>query len=182
MTRKSVITLLVMASLTLAGCIGGWGGSSSSKDSAYSTPSSSGSRGGSRGGSQGSAPHAVLGQGGSNLFRLPMSDGQPVTVKSPAVLFFFTSWCGYCKQVMPEFKQMTSRARSQGWRVYGIMVGEGSAQANGFINQYQPNFPVLLDQQSLVARQYGVKGYPTFVIIDDNANIIYNAHELPRSF
>lgn len=180
MAKKSVITLLLVACFALAGCFGGWGGSSSSKNSAYTPPQSSSSRGG--GSRTPSAPHAVRGEGGSNLFRLPMGDGQPVTVKSPAILFFFTSWCGYCKQVMPEFKQMTSRARAQGWRVYGIMVGEGSAQANGFVNQYQPNFPVLLDQQSLVARQYGVKGYPTFVIIDENANIVYNAHELPRNF
>lgn len=162
----------------LGGCLGGWGGSSSSRESTYTADNS---RGGSKG-QTGTAPRAVRAQGGSNLFRLPMSDGQPVTVKSPAILFFYTSWCGYCKQVMPQFKQMTARARSQGWRVYGIQVGEGPGKANEFIQQYQPNFPVLMDQQSLVARQYGVKGYPTFVVIDEGANIVYNAHELPRNF
>lgn len=177
MYKKIVFASFLPLSLAIVGCLGGWGGSSSSKDPAYTANNS---RGGSKG--QTTAPRAVRGPGGSNLFRLPMSDGQPVTVKSPAILFFYTSWCGYCKQVMPQFKQMTARARSQGWRVYGVQVGEGPGKANEFISQYQPNFPVLMDQQSLVARQYGVKGYPTFVVIDDNANIVYNAHELPRNF
>lgn len=175
MVKKVVFATVLASSLVMAGCW--WGGSSSNRDSTYSADASRAPFP-----SGGSAPGAVRGSGGANLFRLPMSDGQTVMVRSPAVLFFFTSWCGYCKTVMPEFKQMAARARSQGWRVYGIDVGEGPAKANQIIQQHQPNFPVLLDQQSLVARQYRLEGYPTFIMIDENANIIYNSHDLPRNF
>lgn len=177
MYKKSALALFFLLSLVVLGCFGGGGGDSSPSSSPYS----GGSGGGSRGGGQ-AAPRAVRAGDGARLFRLPMADGTPVTVKSPAILFFYTSWCKYCKQVMPQFKQLTNRARAQGWRVYGIQVGEGPNMANDFINQYQPNFPVLLDQQSLVARQYGVKGYPTFVVIDENANIGYNSNQLPSGF
>ncbi len=111
-----------------------------------------------------------------------MIDGRPVTVRSPAILFFFTSWCGYCKQVMPEFKALAQRAVNQGWRVYGIDVGETPQKANTVIQEFQPNFPVILDQQSLVAKQYGLEGYPTFIVIDESGNITYNDHTLPRGF
>lgn len=173
MVKKALLIAVIAASLLTAGCFGWWGGSSSQRESNYdrSPPPARG---------QQSAPHAVRNRGGSNLFRLPMIDGTPVTVKSPAILFFFTSWCGYCKQILPQFKQMAESARNKGWRVYGVDVGEGPQKANQFVQQYNPNFPVLVDQQSLVARQYGVNGYPTFVVIDENANIVYNAHELPR--
>ncbi len=122
------------------------------------------------------------GESGAALFRLPMTDGTAVTVKTPAALFFFTTWCGYCKQAMPEINRLAARARTGGMRVYGIDVNENPAQVDGFIRQYQPNFPVLVDQQGDVARKYGIRGYPTFIVIDQNANIIYNGHEVPRNF
>ncbi|MCC8167481.1 MAG: TlpA family protein disulfide reductase [Planctomycetes bacterium] len=171
---KKVLYTTILAGMLLAAGCGWWGGSSSSRTSTYEPEPANPSRA--------TAPRSVQAADGVNLFRLPMPDGQPVTVKTPAILFFYTSWCGYCKQAMPEFKQITNRARNQGWRVYGIQVGESATQANAFINQYQPNFPVLVDQQSRVARTYQIKGYPTFVVVDADGNITYDRHELPRMF
>lgn len=119
--------------------------------------------------------------GGADLFRLSSFEGQPVTVKTPAALFFFTSWCGYCKQAMPQIKQLAERARRRGWAVYGINVREGHNQVAPFVQDYQPNFPILMDTQGLVANQYKVSGYPTFVVIDQNANVIYNDHAVPSN-
>ncbi len=175
MLKNVLVVAALAASLTLAGCFGWWGGESSSRESTYDREQAR------RPPSQ-PAPSAVRSRGGANLFRLPMVDGQPVTVKAPAMLFFFTSWCGYCKQALPQFKLVVERARSQGWRVYGIDVGEGPQKADEFVRQFNPNFPVLVDQQSMVARRYGVKGYPTFVVIDETANIVYNAHDIPTGF
>jgi AhpC/TSA family. len=70
----------------------------------------------------------------------------------------------------------------RGWQVYGIMVGEGVTQARGYVDQYRPNFPVLLDQQNSIAGRYGVRGYPTFVIVNGNGTVQYNANALPRNF
>lgn len=174
--------VILGACLVAAGC-GWWGGSSADRSSANNRTAASTSPGFDRRQAANiPAPRSVRGVDGANLFRLPMVDGQPVTVKSPAVLFFFTSWCVYCKQVMPEFRNLAQRARNDGWRVYGIDVGEGPAKANQVIQEYQPNFPVLLDQQSLVARQYGLEGYPTFIVVDESGRITYDGHELPRGF
>jgi len=120
--------------------------------------------------------------GGASLFRLPMPDGTPVTVKTPAAIFFFTTWCGYCKQAMPEINRLAARARNGGIRVYGVDVRENPQLVDGFVRQYNPNFPVLVDESGAVADRYGVRGYPTFVVIDENANVVYNGHEVPRNF
>lgn len=181
MFKKILFAACLATILIAAGC--GWGGSSSTGDSVYGREPArerSGTESARRSGSAASRPGS--GRAGASLFRLPMTDGQPVLVKAPAVLFFFTSWCGYCKQIMPSFMNLTQSARSKGWRVYGIDVGEGPQKANEVINQFNPNFPVLVDQQSMVARRYGIEGYPTFIIIDENANVVYNGHELPSGF
>ena len=173
MLKKGLLVTLFGLSVLLSGCGDG--------PSAGYADKSSGS-GGSRPPPRGDSAVTQQQGGGANLFRLTMSDGQPVTVQAPAALFFFTSWCGYCKQVLPEVNRLTGVARSRGWRVYGVQVGEGPAQVNGYIQQYNPSFPVLMDQNQQVAQQYRVKGYPTFVLIDANGKIVYNAHEPPRGF
>lgn len=180
MKKKALILALVLTSVTMIGC---WNpfrrssGVNSARESSYNYVEETRNIG-----AGGQAPRSVRTREGANLFRLPMIDGRPVMVKAPAVLFFFTSWCSYCKTVFPEFKRVTEVARSQGWRVYGIDVGEGPEKVNQVIQQHQPNFPVLLDQQSLVAKNYNLEGYPTFIVVDENSNIMYNSHEVPGGF
>lgn len=169
---------IFLVSLVLSGCSGGWESQNSYTGSTYaarrSPPVSE------NGGT--STRRAMESRAAATLFSLPNVNNQMEAIRGPAVLFFFTSWCGFCKDVLPEFNQLAGRARSQGWQVYGIMVGEGVAQANGYVNQYRPNFPVLLDQQNSIAGRYGVRGYPTFVIVNGNGTVQYNANELPRNF
>jgi thiol-disulfide isomerase/thioredoxin len=127
-------------------------------------------------------PASSPGAGNASLFRLPAIDGKPVTVKTPAALYFFTTWCQYCRQAYPDIQAAADRAKAKGWRVYGIDVGERPEAVANYIQQYRPHYPVLLDQNSLVANQYNVPGYPTFILIDKNANIVYNSHAVPGDF
>lgn len=170
MIKRAVVTVLLAGCLLWAGC---------SDSSSAPPPSSSRRPPPSGGGGRGGAPLPAAGQ---PLFRLPMVDGQLATVRAPAALFFFTTWCGYCKQAMPEINRLAETGRTRGWRVYGIDVNEEPAVVNGFIQQYRPNFPVLLDERGELSRQYNVGGYPTFVLIDENGRIIYHGNSVPRNF
>lgn len=167
--RSAFFIILALSTVSLSGCPGDGAPSAGRNQANAGTPRN-----------RPAAQNVNL--GGASLFRLNDVTGRPVTVKTPAALFFFTSWCGYCKQVMPELKVLVDQARRRGWYVYGVDVKEGPAQMQGFIQQYQPNFPILLDQQGAIANRYGVTGYPTFIMIDQNANIIYRDHSLPRRF
>lgn len=170
MSRTALIAALVLSCVLAAGC-----------PDSEPAPPPPGRRPPPSGGSQAAVTSGDR-AGGIGLFRLPMTDGHMVTVKTPAALFFYTTWCGYCKQAMPEIKRLAGQARNKGWWVYGVDVGESAAQAQGFIQTYQPNFPILVDQNSLVANQYGITGYPTFILIDRNGNVAYRGHEVPKNF
>jgi thiol-disulfide isomerase/thioredoxin len=122
------------------------------------------------------------GAGVASLFRLPAVDGRPVTVRTPAALYFFTTWCEYCRRAHPEIQAAAERAQAKGWRLYGIDVGERPDVVNAYIQRYHPRYPILLDQNSRVANQYKVPGYPTFILIDKDANIVYNGHSIPKGF
>lgn len=127
------------------------------------------------------APQRMV-QNGSELFTLPMDTGHPVTVKGPAALFFFTSWCGYCKQAIPEVRRMAAQAEARGWRCYAIDDREGAKEARWFNETYKPGMPVLYDTSGSVARRLGVNGYPTFVLIDAQGRVVFNSHAIPQRF
>jgi thiol-disulfide isomerase/thioredoxin len=116
------------------------------------------------------------------MFRLPALDGREVAVRGPAALFFFTTWCGYCKQALPEVNRIADTARSRGWQVYGIDVGESPDLVMHFAQTYRPGFPVLLDRHSQVAGRFNIAGFPTFVVIDAGGRVTYQGHDIPRGF
>ena len=169
MVRLFIAALVAVAGLWAAGC------------SSSAPPPSTGEPVARRGDRSGEPdrPASPAG-GGASLFRLP--DGRLVTVKTPAALYFFTTWCGYCRSRYPEIQAAAERAKAKGWRVYGIDVGERQSVVADYVQQYRPRYPVLLDQHEDVAQRYGVNGYPQFVLVDSNANIVYNSHSLPKNF
>lgn len=174
MTKLALAATMLAVCLTLAGCPGDEAPPPPARRSSGGAQASSAPRG--------NPPPSAPRSGGTPLFQLPALDGRTVSVRGPTALFFFTSWCGYCKQAMPEFNRMSNLAQSKGWRVYGIDVNETADKAEWFVQNFRPNFPVLIDQSGYVANQYGVNGFPTFVLIDANGRVTYNAHELPRNF
>ncbi len=168
--RRLISACLILAILLfVAGC---------SEDSNPPPPTRSSSRARSRD----VGPAATPPSNGPVLFRLPALDGRTVTARGPVALFFFTSWCGYCKQVLPETNRLAGVARNRGWRVYGIDVNETPDKGQWFVQNYQPNFPVLIDQSGQVSSQFGVNGVPTFVLIDGSGRVIYNDHSIPNNF
>ena len=165
--NRLIVAVMLAACLALSGC---------SDDKNPPPPSRRGGPGGAQ-----AAPTPPDNRG-DVLFRLPALDGRSVAVRGPVALFFFTSWCGYCKQVMPECNRMAIQARDRGWRVYGINVSETPDKAEWFVQSYRPDFPVLLDQSGQVTSQHGVTGLPTFVLVNADGRMTYKAHELPRRF
>jgi peroxiredoxin len=51
-----------------------------------------------------------------------------------------------------------------------INVQEPPALVRAFIEEYEVDFPVYLDEQAEAARAMGVNGLPTTVLIDRNGN------------
>jgi peroxiredoxin len=50
--------------------------------------------------------------------------------------------------------------------ILAVNLGESPSQVQGFMQENQLSFPVLLDGGGEVAGQYGVRGIPTTVFID----------------
>lgn len=91
---------------------------------------------------------------------LSLSDlrGQPV------VLNFWASWCPPCRVEVPHFQAASVKFNGQA-AIVGIDQGEPLSVVADFGALMGVSYPLLLDQDSTVNRQYGVAALPTTVFV-----------------
>lgn len=93
----------------------------------------------------------------------------------PVVLNFWTSWCGYCKQEMPDFEEAY---QTYGEDVQFIMLnsvtGERNAQDGvNYMASQDFTFPVYYDSYGEGVNTYGLRGYPATVVVDAEGYVTY---------
>lgn len=84
----------------------------------------------------------------------------------PLVIRFWADWCRYCEGEMQAIEQVYQRHKDRGLTVLAINAGQDSATAAAFAKKIGITYPVLLDEDSAIAKQYGVVGLPTTYFID----------------
>jgi len=113
-------------------------------------------------------------------------NGQAVNISSykgkPVVLFFWTTWCPYCRVELKKLNQQSSVMEKEGIVVLGINVRESSYKVKKFFDNYQLNLKILLDQDGLLARKYDLMGVPTFVFLDKAQEVIAQVNNLPDDY
>ncbi|HLF25616.1 MAG TPA: TlpA disulfide reductase family protein [Anaerolineae bacterium] len=88
----------------------------------------------------------------------------------PMFLNFWASWCGPCREEMPEIIEAYQAYKDAGLQVLAIDNTQLDVvdDVQAFVDEFQMPFPVLLDAEGAVAAAYSVLGLPTSVFIDAN--------------
>ena len=93
-------------------------------------------------------------------------------VGKPIVLNFWASWCGPCKNEMPEFQQVFAEMGEQvQFLMVNATVSDTMADAKSFINQYGYTFPVVFDTRGEALYTYGVDAFPTTFFLDKTGTV-----------
>ena len=86
---------------------------------------------------------------------------------------FWASWCGPCRQEMPQLNKLYDKYRSAGFVLLGVNVDQDARQASELALKLGVKFPILLDSEKTVSRLYDLSTMPTTVLIDRDGRVRY---------
>jgi len=91
------------------------------------------------------------------------------------VLNFWATWCPPCRYEMPAMERAYQKLQGDGIVLLAVNVGEDEDTVFAFTGQYPVTFPLLLDRDGTVVKQYPVIGLPTTFIIDPQGRVTHRA-------
>jgi thiol-disulfide isomerase/thioredoxin len=89
----------------------------------------------------------------------------------PAVLSFWTTWCGYCRRQTPVLVDAHAR-HGDSVQFVGINVKENKQQVQDYITSNNIRYLIGLDLEGQVASSYGLGGFPTTYFLDSAGRVV----------
>ena len=89
------------------------------------------------------------------------------------IVNFWATWCPPCRFELPSMDKAYQILRQQDVAMLAINVGEDADTIFSFTADYPVSFPLLLDKDAAVIKQYPVIGLPTSYIINPQGQLVY---------
>ena len=108
-------------------------------------------------------------------FTLKTLDDQEIilsNLKGKVVLLdFWATWCGPCRESIPHLAQLNKDNQGRGFEVIGMSMDRGDINTvRHFVRSMDIPYPIILTPDE-VARNYGITGLPTAILIDKSGKI-----------
>ena len=86
---------------------------------------------------------------------------------------FWATWCGPCRQEMPQLNRLYEKYHAAGFVLLGVNVDDDQRKAAEVAGKLGVTFPVLLDTDKAVSKLYELSTMPSTVIIDRDGKVRY---------
>jgi peroxiredoxin len=122
-------------------------------------------------------------------FSLPSANGEVIALQNfrgkVVLLNFWATWCGPCREELPELTRLQQKFYKQGLVVIPVTVDNELENVHDFVKKYEIKLQTLWDQRKKVAAAYGVERMPSSYVIDRNGILRfihrgYSLEELKR--
>ena len=109
-------------------------------------------------------------------FSLELVDGETLELydlRGKVVLLdFWASWCGPCQQEAPILVEVYGEFQRSEVEFVGIDIWDGSQDALNHLERYGVPYPNGIDSEGIIAIDYGVKGIPEKIFIDQQGVVV----------
>ncbi|GJM24103.1 MAG: hypothetical protein DHS20C16_05180 [Phycisphaerae bacterium] len=96
------------------------------------------------------------------------------------VLFFYASWCGFCKKALPKVEELHKQLQSSGKnaKIYAINLddrtGRRGRTEEQTIQHYKDmnlSIPLILDSEKKAGKPFKVTSFPTMFVVGQSGNV-----------
>jgi peroxiredoxin len=116
---------------------------------------------------------------GPSDFTLKALNGREVSLSDYrgkiVFLNFWATWCPPCRIEMPSMEKLYQGFKGKDFVILAVSVKESKKVVEKFVKDYKLNFPVLMDPEGRVGREYMVFSIPTTYLINRHGGIIGQA-------
>lgn len=149
MKRYTIVGALLISLIVAPALLAGWFGGNESNDSTDMAP----------------------------VFTLPDMSGKLVSLEDfrgkYVFLNFWATWCPPCRAEMPSMERLHEFMPEKDFVMLAVNVEPNGKETVGkFLKQFPHSFPVLLDVNGMVQRQYGVFQFPETFVIDRKGEVV----------
>jgi thiol-disulfide isomerase/thioredoxin len=95
---------------------------------------------------------------------------------SYVLLDFWGTWCGPCKEVVPDLKQLNTEYKDRGLKLVSIASDDRPDKVVKYVQDENISWPNLFqpaEGKAPIIETYKVENFPTFILIDKNGKIIF---------
>jgi thiol-disulfide isomerase/thioredoxin len=92
---------------------------------------------------------------------------------------FWASWCGPCREEVPNIRRNLQLYGDKGFAVLGICLDDNRANAQAYIDQAGVTWPSLASEKPTeagfdhpIARQFGINGIPMAILVDQQGTVV----------
>ncbi|MFH2012962.1 MAG: TlpA disulfide reductase family protein [Pseudomonadota bacterium] len=92
---------------------------------------------------------------------------------SVVMLYFFATWCGYCREITPEIQSLYNNYKQKGFTVIGVSIDSiptGIAAVKSYVKNNSIKYQVIIDDGS-ISKQYKIRGVPTFILVGKDGDV-----------
>jgi thiol-disulfide isomerase/thioredoxin len=109
---------------------------------------------------------------GSQAQGSPSSGGPFPEFRGKVVLLdFWASWCGPCRNALPNLKRLQAVYGSTDFVVISISEDDDESAWRAFVGSHNMTWPQRLDSDGSIQSQFGVNALPTYVLIGRDGTV-----------
>ena len=85
---------------------------------------------------------------------------------------FWASWCGPCRQEMPNVSKIYKKYHEAGLEIIGVSLDRKADEWAKALKEEKMAWPNIMDEQQQIGARYFVRGIPHTILLDENNRIL----------
>lgn len=90
---------------------------------------------------------------------------------------FWASWCPPCVKEIPSMNRLLDKYQAQGLEIFSVDFQQTPEEIAEFVAKVPTDYPILLDLDGKLSKNWGVFSFPTTFVMDKNGDLIYSLNQ-----